>query len=240
VNRPSGLIHAHPGGASEAGKQPLRPQRPLREEHRLPGWFLTRTHTPASMQRWQPRNLETGGVHGPVHAGYIFTVKRHSHTGQIRRLMNKALNGQFLWVAFVLALAACLATGQSTPTGTALELSRLQGYWEGEGAGGKCTITITDNSLHYRAGTNWWKTTFTLPAGTDPQQLHATIKDSSPPTNGIGKVVFAICKIEDGTLTLAEYDGSDEPPKTFASDTSRYVLKKVQTQKKNAEPHTAN
>ena len=54
--------------------------------------------------------------------------------------------------------------------------------------------------------------------------------------NAIGKVVFAIFKIEDGTLTLAEYDMSDEPPKTFASVTSRYVVKKVQPQKKNAEP----
>ena len=98
-------------------------------------------------------------------------------------------------------------------------------------------MTITGNSLHYRAGTNWFETTFTLPAGTDPRQLHATIKDSSPPTNNsVGKVVYAIFKIEDGTLTLAEDDMSDEPPKTFASATSRYVVKKVQPQKKNAEP----
>ena len=150
--------------------------------------------------------------------------------------MNKALKGQFLWGALALSLAALLAAGQSTPAQTAAELKPLHGYWEGEGAGGKCSITITGNSLHYRAGTNWWKTTFTLPAGTDPQQLHATIKDSSPPTNGIGQVVFAIFKIEDGTLTLAEDDMSDKPPKTFASASSRYVVKKVQPQKKNAEP----
>ena len=117
--------------------------------------------------------------------------------------MKKALNGQFLWGAFALSFAALLAAGASRPTRTAVELDRLQGYWEGEGAGGKCSITITGNSLHYRAGTNWWKTTFTLPADTDPQQLHATIKDSSPPTNGIGQVVLAIFKIEDGALTLA-------------------------------------
>jgi uncharacterized protein (TIGR03067 family) len=122
---------------------------------------------------------------------------------------------------------------------TAAELKPLQGHWEGEGAGGKCSITITGNSLHYRSGTNfdggWWKTTFTLPAGTNPQQLHATIKESSPPTNGIGEVVFAIFKIEDGTLTLAVNDGSDEPPKAFSSASSRYNLKKVQPRKKNTE-----
>ena len=154
--------------------------------------------------------------------------------------MKKALSGQFLWGAFALSLGALLTAGQSTPTRTAVELNRLQGYWEGEGAGGKCSITITGNSLHYRAGTNWHETTFVLPANTDPQQLHATIKDCWPPSkDAIGKVVFAIFKIEDGTLTLAAYDMSDEPPKTFASATSRYVVKKVQPQKKKAEPPKA-
>ncbi len=120
---------------------------------------------------------------------------------------------------------------------TAEELKPLQGYWEGEGAGGKCSITITANSLHYRAGTNWFKTTFTLPEGTNPRQLHATITDCSPPTNNsIGTVVFAIFKIEDGTLTLAEIDGSDKPPETFDNASSRYVVRKVQPPKQNAEP----
>src|SRR5206468_9568388 len=83
-----------------------------------------------------------------------------AHPGQIRHLMKKAPNGQFLLGAFALSFAALLSAGQSTPTPIAAELKRLQGYWEGEGAGGKCSITITGNSLHYRAGTNWWKTTF--------------------------------------------------------------------------------
>jgi len=150
--------------------------------------------------------------------------------------MKKAPNGQFLLGAFALSFAALLTAGQSTPTPIAAELKRLQGYWEGEGAGGKCSITITGNSLHYRAGTNWWKTTFTLPAGTDPQQLHATIKDSSPPTNGIGQVVFAIFKIEDGTLTLATGNGSEEALKVFEAAPNRYELRRVQPQKKNAQP----
>src|SRR6266704_987505 len=106
-----------------------------------------------------------------------------------------------------------LLAGCATHPPIAAELKPLQGYWEGEGAGGKCSITITGNSLHYRVGNNWYKTTFTLPAGTDPQQLHATIQDCSPPsTNAIGKVVFAIFKIEDGTLTLAEDDMSENSP----------------------------
>src|SRR4051812_48921312 len=142
--------------------------------------------------------------------------------------MKKATNGQFLLGALALSLAALFTACQRTPTPMAAELKPLQGYWEGEGAGGECSITITGNSLHYRNSAGWFKTTFTLPAGTDPQQLHATIQDSSPPRNGIGKVVYAIFKIEDGTLTLAEDDMSDKPPKTFPSALSRYNVKKVQ------------
>jgi len=164
--------------------------------------------------------------------------------------MRKTPNDQFLLGALGLSVVALFTGCPSTPTQTAaepstpapiaVELKPLQGYWEGDGAGGKCSITITGNSLHYRVGTIWYKTTFTLPAGTDPQQLHATIKDCSPPTNNaIGKVVFAIFKIEDGTLTLAEDDMSDKPPKTFPSASSRYNVKKVQPQKKNTEASTS-
>jgi hypothetical protein len=154
-----------------------------------------------------------------------------------RRL--KPPNAQFLLSALVLSLAIFLTGCSSTPRAITAELEPLQGYWEGEGAGGKCAITITGNSLHYRVGTNWFKTTFILPAGTDPQQLHATITDCSPPSNGaIGKVVFAIFKIEDGTLTLAEDDMSHVPPKTFLSASSHYNLKKV-PQSRNFEASTA-
>ena len=161
--------------------------------------------------------------------------------------MKKATNGQSLLGALALSLAALFTACQrtpaqtaaepSTPTPIAAELKPLQGYWEGEGAGGKCSITITGDSLHYRNSAGWYKTTFTLPVGTDPPQLQATIKDCSPPsTNAIGTMVFAIFKIDDRTLTLAEDDMSDKPPKTFANASSRYSVKKVQPQKENAQP----
>jgi hypothetical protein len=161
--------------------------------------------------------------------------------------MKRVPNHTFVLGALALCLAA-LSTGCSskpiasaaepgTPTPIAAELKPLQGYWEGDGAGGKCSITITGNSLHYRNRSSLYKTTFTLPSGTHPQQLHATIKEVSPPSSGaIGTVVFAIFQIEDGTLSLAEDDMSDRPPKTFASATSRYNLKQVQPQKKNTDP----
>jgi uncharacterized protein (TIGR03067 family) len=133
---------------------------------------------------------------------------------------------------------------------TAAELQLLQGTWEGADVGDqshqKITITITGNSLHFHRNTNFWfATTITLPAGTDPKQLHATITGCPPSqTDSIGKVVGAIFKIEDETLTLIAYTITDEPPKTFVSATSRYVVKKVQPQKdtkppKSNEPKTS-
>lgn len=114
----------------------------------------------------------------------------------------------------------------------------------GDKSDDKITITITGNSFHFHRDTNFWfETTITLPAGTDPQQLRATIKGCAPAQgdNSIGKVVVAIFKIEDGTLTLAARgDGAEETPKSFAATEdkglTRYELRKVQPQTKNTEP----
>ena len=156
--------------------------------------------------------------------------------------MKKAPSGRFLLGAFVLSLAALFTACQSTPTRTAAKLKSLQGYWEGAGQNigpqTNVSITITGSSLHYYRDTNfWYETTFTLPAGTDPQQLHATIKDCPPPADSIGKLVFAIFKIEDGILTLATFgNGNAVPLKSFEDeDISIYKLRKVQPQKKHAE-----
>ncbi len=145
------------------------------------------------------------------------------------------------WV-LICAQATCI-----TNQPTAVELPLLQGTWEGVVVGDesheKITITITDNSFHFHRDTNFWfETTITLPEGTDPRQLYATIKDSAPgQENSVGKVVVAIFKIEDGTLTLAAIgDGDEETPKSFeaAEDKglTRYELRKVQPPKKNTAP----
>ena len=153
--------------------------------------------------------------------------------------MKKAPNGQFLLGAFALSLAALFTACQSTPTRTAAELKRLQGYWEGVGAQSNTSITITGNSLHYYSRTDFWfKTTFTLPAGTDPQQLRVTIKDCAEgKTNStIGQVVVAIFKIEDGTLTLANLQGPEAAPKSFEDEGNQLtVLRKVRPQEKNTQ-----
>jgi hypothetical protein len=135
----------------------------------------------------------------------------------------------------------CTQAAGTTNPPTAAELQPLQGTWEGfmvGNEGRKITITITGNSLHFHRDTDFWfETTFTLPAGTYPQQLHATIKDCPEPCDDIGKVVFASFKIEDRTLTLAGIQASAvEPPKTFGEIPGvednrifRYKLKKVQS-----------
>lgn len=127
----------------------------------------------------------------------------------------------------------------------AAELKVLQGKWEGvwEGSGAdskpqpKITITITGNSFHFHRDTNFWfDTTITLPAGAEPKQLHATIKNCpAAQADSIGKVVGAIFKIEQGILTLADYDIASDPPKSFADAQSRYVLKKAEPQAKVGE-----
>jgi hypothetical protein len=147
--------------------------------------------------------------------------------------MGNGLSLRFWCVVFGSSLAVLLATGQGLPARSTIEAKDLQGYWEGEGSGGKCSIKIDGNSLLYRAGTNWHQTTFALPAGTIPQQLHATIKDSWPPAKeSVGTVVHAIIKLEGETLTLVSFNKSEEPPKDFEDGgTSRYVVRKIQGNK---------
>ncbi|MFM7214744.1 MAG: hypothetical protein ACKO3H_07690, partial [Verrucomicrobiota bacterium] len=54
--------------------------------------------------------------------------------------------------------------------------------------------------------------------------------------DSVGQVVGAIYKTEDGTLTLADYPITGEPPKTFGDAANRYVLKRVHTSKKDSGP----
>jgi len=129
----------------------------------------------------------------------------------------------------------------------AAELQLLQGTWEGVMVGDKShvkiIIKITGNSFHFHRDTNFWfETTILLPPGTDPHQLHATIKGCPPSqSDSIGKVVVAIFKIEDRTLTLATRGGgAEETPKSFEATEDKgltcYEFRKVQTQKENAQP----
>ena len=145
-----------------------------------------------------------------------------SHRNQKMKMTLKQSPGFTALSLLLPCLLLGLQAGCTTQPPTAAELQLLQGTWEGVVVGDKShqkiTITITGNSLHFHRDTNFWfETTITLPAGTDPKQLHATIKDCPPSqADSIGKVVGAIFKIEDGTLTLATIgDDAEETPKSF-------------------------
>jgi len=83
--------------------------------------------------------------------------------------------------------------------------------------------------LEFRgADTNeWYKGTFTLREDQNPKQLLGVIA-ACPAPNYIGKTVYAIYRIEAGTLTLAGNEpGNAEVPKSFDGPGSRkFVLKK--------------
>ena len=170
----------------------------------------------------------------------------------MRMTLKRALGFMGFSVLMECLLPGLQADGKANPP-TAAQLQRLQGTWEGfalsqETPGGPfvksvgtITIKVTGISFHFHRDTNFWfETTITLPAGTDPQQLHATIKGNaaSQGTNAVGKVVVAIFKIEDGTLTLAARgDGSEETPTSFEDEkVTRYELRKVQHQEQSNQP----
>jgi uncharacterized protein (TIGR03067 family) len=158
-------------------------------------------------------------------------------------------------IALVCYVATFLAKAGEEPTAklkgavnqpTAAELQPLQGTWEGAAVGEsshqRITITISSNSLHFHRDSDFWfETTFTLPAGTAPRQLHATIKGCPPSqASSIGQVVGAIFKVEEGILTLATGgDGAGEPPtpKSFEATENkgltRFELRKAQPQRKD-------
>jgi uncharacterized protein (TIGR03067 family) len=129
-------------------------------------------------------------------------------------------------------------------------LQSLQGTWEGfelnrkastgryvkSESASKITMKISDHSLHFfRDADFWFETTFTLPAGTDPPQLHATIQR---PEDSRGEGVIALFKLEGGTLTLGgirDRDSDAEWPKSFeeSEDTmaGRYEFRRVRSGK---------
>lgn len=131
-----------------------------------------------------------------------------------------------------LSLAAFLGACQGVPTPRTPDANSLEGHWAGEGREGngprwKCAMTITGNSLHFFRDSNYWfKANLALPAGTEPQQLHATIKDTSHKDH-IGGVVLAIYRIEDGTLTIAASDHAELPQNFNEGQSSLFVLRKV-------------
>lgn len=139
--------------------------------------------------------------------------------------MKRLLNGPYYLGICILFTAQFMMSCQTGPSQVDSELIPLQGYWEGKGAGGKCTITINGNSLHYQADSGWYKTTFTLTPNTNPQQMKALIIDCGPSKDPVGIEVFVVFKIEGETLTLTTYDESYDPPEKFDGQNVYVVMK---------------
>ena len=100
-------------------------------------------------------------------------------------------------------------------------------------------MAITGSTLRFTRDSNYWfETTFTLPPGTGPQRMDATIKASSYPSH-IGEVVAAIFKMEDGVLTLAASDHGETPKDFDDGSNSLFVLRKVQVPRPGAEASTS-
>lgn len=127
---------------------------------------------------------------------------------------------------------------------TSPELQPLQGVWDGVFVGDakspRITITIAGDSLHFHRDTNFWfETTFIVPPGKNPKQLHATIQKCPPSqADSLGQLVRAFFKIEEGTLTLATL-GDDETAKGFETSGTRYELRKKSSANKGPESPAA-
>ena len=123
--------------------------------------------------------------------------------------------------ALVLPLPGATVRAE-TPTATTrpatAEVRHLQGTWEGALVGqesaGTITLTFSGNSLHYQGlrADQRYDATFTLQEGTRPRQLRATITGGAT-ANDVGKVIRAVFKIENGTLSLAGLE--DDAPSTL-------------------------
>jgi hypothetical protein len=118
------------------------------------------------------------------------------------------------WIAVAMLLATMLTACQSWPPRTPTDLDLLQGYWEGHGPGGPCSVTLSDDALYFRAREDFWfETRFTLPEATGPKQLHATITDeSSPEKENVGTVVVTLFEVEGEKLTLGVVEDFEGPP----------------------------
>lgn len=118
------------------------------------------------------------------------------------------------------------------------QLQALQGAWEGIGlhnpAKQKITVMILGDLLYFHRDENFWfKTNFTLTAGTDPQQLKTNIMASSD-EGIVDEEVIAIYKIEDGKMTLVTIaDAEDVSITSFETTGPHYELRKVNTNLKS-------
>src|SRR5271157_2013189 len=144
-----------------------------------------------------------------------------------------------------LSVAALFAAGCSTPsksnsaaaaaegsTPSKAHSTALEGSWHGNeltpGQQGSASLTLSGQTLEFHGAdaNDWCKGTFILRENTDPKQLVGTITDC-PSAEAVGKTVYAIYKIENGSLTISgNAPGDLNIPAAFdTSGTRQFVLK---------------
>ncbi|MGH1365998.1 MAG: hypothetical protein ACRBF0_20735 [Calditrichia bacterium] len=117
------------------------------------------------------------------------------------------------------------------------DMDRLQGVWEGQGPGGPCTITISNDTLTYRQPSEnkdnqfWYETVFTLIDSGMQRQLHATITRNNS-NDHIGSVVVNIFQFKSDSLFLGVLKSFEEPPAEIVTGgwntaMDKYDLKRV-------------
>jgi uncharacterized protein (TIGR03067 family) len=134
-------------------------------------------------------------------------------------------------IIIALCGATLLGSGCSTPHKS--DSATLQGTWTGQEIGrrtdGTCSLMIAGNKLEFRGADprEWYKGTFTLREDTNPKQLVGAIAECPAPEY-VGKTVYAIYRIEAGTLTLTGNEpGNPEVPSSFeAAGYRTFTLKK--------------
>ncbi len=148
--------------------------------------------------------------------------------------MNRAILRTMALICLLVSLLAGCTSGP--PTVSALD--GLQGYWEQE----EESVNISGNTLFFYGGEDhWYQTEFTLPPGTDPKQLHATIvEDGSNNEHGhVGQVIVNLYKIEEGVLTLLPLY-KDAPTDSFdVSGHGLYELERTDPREGRTRPPTS-
>ncbi|MGP8198613.1 MAG: hypothetical protein ACLQU4_03820 [Limisphaerales bacterium] len=108
----------------------------------------------------------------------------------------------------------------------------LEGAWHGNeitpGQQGLASMTFSGQTVEFHGAdsNDWCKGTFMLRDNTDPKQLVGTITEC-PSADAVGKMVYAIYKIENGSLRITgNAPGDLNIPAAFDSSGIRqFVLK---------------
>lgn len=180
----------------------------------------------------EPAHSLDGGVLSRFHFGRRRPASdvRRSAGFSIRDITTAPWSNKNMKKLLMIALVAAAILGAGCSTVPQSDTTALQGRWKGKDSGGSgeglCCLTISGNTIEFRAAdTNeWYKGTFTLRQDTNPKQLVAVVSECPAPQY-IGKTAYAIYRLEAGRLTLTGNEpGKNEVPSGFDAPGSRKLV----------------